>query len=167
MEEGSIHVLEASFSYSWVPFHLKHVVILYKTKKGILSLYNRIVSLIACPALFKETYMIFLLLCSHTYLQIISTERSAVRLANGEQPAFRQVPIKARKPTSSDTVEHRDEYSLDFTLEWKCCLKGLVLSAKDRQGKGSTWEAQVWHSWTTSSFEYRWGFLREARVTDN
>lgn len=85
-EEGSIHVLEVSSCYGWMPLRLKcSTLILFKTKEGVWSLYNRIVLLIGCTVLFKETRVIFLLLRSHTYLQITSIERSAARLANGIQ----------------------------------------------------------------------------------
>lgn len=55
-----------------------------------------------------------------------------------EQPGLRQMPIKARKAIPSDIARQRDEYSPEFTLEQKCCHKGLVLSAKELQGRGHT-----------------------------
>lgn len=158
-EEGSIHVLKASSCYSWkdaFPFEMQYCYS-DKTKRGIWSLCSRIVLLIGCIVLFKETYLIFLLLCSCMYLWFINLERSAVRLAEEEHPGRCQ--SKLEKPISSDIAEHRDGSLLEFTLECKCCCKGLRLLAKEQQGKGSTWGAQVWHSWIASSLAYHCAFL--------
>ena len=161
-----IHVLKASSCYSWMPLHLKCSALnLFKTKKGIWSLYNWVFLLIGCIVLFKKpTWFAFCYVFIRVYK--LSVE-NAVRLANGEQPGFRQMPIKAGKPISSDIAKHGDDCLLEFSLEWKCCRKGLVLSAVERRGWGSTWGAQVWHSWTASSFEQLCGCLREAGAADN
>lgn len=171
MDEGNIHVLKASSCYSWkdtFPFVMQYCYAV-KTKKGIWSLYNRIVLLIGCIVLFKEAYPVFLLLYSRMYLWFINLERSAVILAEEEHPGFRQMPIKSGKPIASAIAiaEHRGGYLLEFTLECKCCCKGLRLLAKEQQGKASTWGAQVWHSWTASSLEYHCAFLQKLGVADN
>lgn len=73
-----------------------------------------------------------------TYVSTNHQYRKKCCQISREQPGLRQMPIKARKAIPSDFAKHRDEYTLEFTLEQKCSHKGLVLSAKELQGRGRT-----------------------------